>query len=70
MLWKVRPTPRRDELERRHAGDVLTAEFDVTRRWLDLTEDAVEERGLARAIGPITPTICPGATDMLTPSTP
>src|SRR5207244_4722671 len=44
------PAPRK--FERRHAGDVLAAEFDVARARLDLAQDAVEERGLARAIRP------------------
>src|SRR5438270_3464718 len=40
------------QLERRHAGDVLGAEFDLPRRRLDLPENAVEERRLARAVRP------------------
>src|SRR5207249_4127505 len=40
------------QLERRHAGDVLAAELDAARRGLDLTEDAVEERRLSRAVWP------------------
>src|SRR5256885_2115928 len=35
-----------------HAGDVLAAEFDVARRRLDLPEDAVEKRRLARTVRP------------------
>src|SRR4030095_60028 len=45
------PDPATRQLERRHAGDVLAAELDVPRRGLDLPQDAVEERRLARAVG-------------------
>src|SRR6266550_1306849 len=38
------------QLERRHAGNVLAAEFDVTRRRLDLSENTVEKRRLPRAV--------------------
>src|SRR5439155_1727880 len=39
------------ELQRRHAGDVLAAEFHAPRARLDLAQDAVEQRRLARAVG-------------------
>src|SRR4030095_7039470 len=44
------PPPR--EFERRRAGDVLAAELDMSRRRPDLTQDAVEERRLARTVRP------------------
>src|SRR4030095_9034502 len=42
-------TPR--QLQRRHAGDVLAAEFDLPGGGGDLSQDAVEQRRLARAVG-------------------
>jgi hypothetical protein len=58
------------ELLRRLVGDVLAVELDLAGVGRDLAQHAVEHRGLARAVGPITPKISPGMTSNETPPRP